>query len=318
MHDHGRVLVRVSYWCFLKGIGYGISTHTKLPSEVATLRFLEAHTTIPVPRVFFYDNDTDNAVGGAWMAMEYIKGVPANWMWQELSADQQHQLCTAIADVYSELMNIRLPQIGSLFQDLHGQFFVGPMTTMQFGENGQVPPDPHRCGPFLSVSEWLIAVASGYLKFSPRVPHTEQKQNRMKSVINEIRGSDLVRDDATPFVLDHVDFSMQNILIHRDNPTQISAVIDWEGARFVPMWAANPIFRWPMGFPAEESEHFLQVISERISENVPQWKDAFSHGTDDLRSLGDRAVHSTQAGEGEVDWTKPPYHHLSGNRFFKI
>ncbi|KAK0462213.1 hypothetical protein IW261DRAFT_1374782, partial [Armillaria novae-zelandiae] len=43
----------------------------KMRSEVATIRYVKEHTSIPVPDVLVYDPDWDRKVGGEWMLMKY-------------------------------------------------------------------------------------------------------------------------------------------------------------------------------------------------------------------------------------------------------
>lgn len=45
----------------------------KLESEVATLKYLAAHTNIPVRKVFAWDSDAANPVGAEYMIMEKLQ-----------------------------------------------------------------------------------------------------------------------------------------------------------------------------------------------------------------------------------------------------
>lgn len=40
--------------------------------QVATLKYLAAHTNIPVPKIFAWDSDAANPVGAEYMIMEKV------------------------------------------------------------------------------------------------------------------------------------------------------------------------------------------------------------------------------------------------------
>ncbi|KAK0432191.1 hypothetical protein EV421DRAFT_1850486 [Armillaria borealis] len=69
MAQAGLVFVRVSHHCVDEKCR---PMKSKMPSEVATSRYLKRHTSIPVPDALVYDSDSDNGVGGAWMIMEAL------------------------------------------------------------------------------------------------------------------------------------------------------------------------------------------------------------------------------------------------------
>lgn len=46
----------------------------KTESEVATLRYLRANTSVPVPEVYWYDANPYNRLGGEYIVMEKVRG----------------------------------------------------------------------------------------------------------------------------------------------------------------------------------------------------------------------------------------------------
>ncbi len=49
----------------------------KTESEVATLRYLRAHTSVPVPEVYWYDANPYNRLGGEYIVMEKVRAHPS-------------------------------------------------------------------------------------------------------------------------------------------------------------------------------------------------------------------------------------------------
>ncbi|KAK0462217.1 hypothetical protein IW261DRAFT_1528231 [Armillaria novae-zelandiae] len=258
-------------------------------SEVATMHYVKQHTTIPVADILIYDPDWDRKVGAEWMLMKYIDGIsPA-----KLSDDQWEALCTSVADIWSQLLRLRFKSIGSIYEqqdDSESRYFIGPMTYIP--STGCVAsPEASTSGPFSSTREWLVAVARGKLKSTRRIPSDfdyEQARKWQETVIDMVQKSPLLDSDALDheqIVLDHVDYSLHNILVDREDPTRIVAVADWERARTVPMWAANPVFRWPLFLPESKVAHLRQLMWDRICGQIPGWKFAIGDGGNDLRYL---------------------------------
>lgn len=50
---------------------------TKLHNEIATMQFIQDYSSLPVPRVFTYDTDADNAAKTAYMLIEMLPGIVA-------------------------------------------------------------------------------------------------------------------------------------------------------------------------------------------------------------------------------------------------
>ncbi|PBK85585.1 hypothetical protein ARMGADRAFT_1129110 [Armillaria gallica] len=105
---------------------------------------------------------------------------------------------------------------------------------------------------------------------------------------------------------------MQNIIVRSDDPTVIAGIIDWEGARTIPMWATNPRFMWPIFLPQEEQQHFHRVLGDHIMEKASEWCRAVVEETLPMRLLLERAKYST-ANPDAFDWSVPPRHFLSAD-----
>ncbi|KAK0227554.1 hypothetical protein IW262DRAFT_1454700 [Armillaria fumosa] len=157
-------------------------------------------------------------------------------------------------------------------------------------------PEVSTLGPFSSAREWLVAVAQGKLEPTRRILadfNYEQARKWQETI-----------------VLDHIDYSLHNILVDREDPTRVVAVADWEGARTVPMWAANPVFRWPLFLPESKVAHLRQLMRDRISRQIPGWEFITGDGGNDLRFL-ERQAYCSSVNPSVYDTGHPVRHQMS-------
>lgn len=112
---------------------YGFGANN-VPNEVLALRFVEANTTIPVPKVISYDWDR--------ITMEYIKGQTLQQAWPTLTPSQRSDVLAQLSDYIAQMRSLRGTYLGRL--DSEG--VVVPSTITRSG------------GPFQTMSEfhdWL-------------------------------------------------------------------------------------------------------------------------------------------------------------------
>lgn len=75
----------------------------KTRGEVATLQWVRANTSIPVPRVIAFDDSNNNEIGFEWILMERMPGSPAYQRWRKMSMDQKVSLTKQLAEYQAEL-----------------------------------------------------------------------------------------------------------------------------------------------------------------------------------------------------------------------
>ncbi|KAG7441129.1 uncharacterized protein BT62DRAFT_937370 [Guyanagaster necrorhizus] len=289
------LFIRVQ-WSILKHAGCGLAFPSTMRSEVSTIRFLKSRTKIPVPEILVHDLDADGKVGGEWMIMEYVDGENLSTIWRSLDTKQCEQVCLAMADVWVQIISNTFNSIGSIYERNGGEFMIGPMTRLASNRTSSIaPPQLEKCGPFSSVKSWLLATARRDLDYmeAPEDADTSSRcQHFIDDVVSKIEHFSFPYPDL-PLVLEHIDFAPRNILVSRTDPTKIVAVIDWEGSRSVPMWAANPNFTFPPeSVTEEERKRLLTLLTNRIISQVPAWERAIGEELQPLRILYDRATYS--------------------------
>ncbi|KAK4185146.1 hypothetical protein QBC35DRAFT_538378 [Podospora australis] len=85
-------------------------------SAIATLKYLTASTSIPVPEVYYHDlDDSDNNdVGAPFVLMERMPGRHLYNFWDTLSLDHKKAVLTQIASVILQFASLRFDAIGCL------------------------------------------------------------------------------------------------------------------------------------------------------------------------------------------------------------
>lgn len=124
------------------------------------------------------------------------------------------------------IASLTFDKIGSLREDSNGNFFVGPyidsMATAYPKHKGAVYNGLDSCnkGPFTSVSDWYRAMALLNRKFALEDPE-EDEEDRAATVGNyellaEFADKIVIEEfDHGPFVINHNDLTVQNILVGR-------------------------------------------------------------------------------------------------------
>jgi hypothetical protein len=123
-----------------------LENHAVTESGYATMEYVREHTTIPVPRIYFTNLDPTNPVGAPFALMEHVPGHSLLRIWKCLSIDQRLAVVKQIADIISQLAELRFGSIGSIT----GRG-IGPLQNKSSGTQELVR------GPFHSIKDYLMA-----------------------------------------------------------------------------------------------------------------------------------------------------------------
>ncbi|KAL8646385.1 MAG: hypothetical protein Q9226_006877 [Calogaya cf. arnoldii] len=160
--------------------GYGhLSEDTSgllLASEAATLRYIKAHSTIPVPDVFAYSSSKDNEVGIPYMLLSIASGSPLEDTWKNPGADEPNmthvdkaKIVTQLGVIAWQLSQLRFPQAGSIVEE-DGSFSVRTCLSrgMVLHERDELEDVPR--GPFNSEQEYFQSHLSAFLQHVKYLP----------------------------------------------------------------------------------------------------------------------------------------------------
>jgi len=210
--------------------------------------------------------------------MEKATGVQLFKVWDELKETSKLTIIKKLTEWESELMKINLPAHGCLY---HRQ------SISKDDRKTSLPPSIDRSrlhcigqscdpswsflseslvsGPWASLSEFGIALAKREIRRISREPKCGHAASRNGSADDQIALLEMTvrliqilgcHADLMPHAkptLSHTDLHMGNIFVSENDPSEISAIIDWQFTQIAPMFlqARWPVFlKPPKNYPA--------------------------------------------------------------------
>jgi aminoglycoside phosphotransferase (APT) family kinase protein len=258
--------VQHEQWSCLARVSHHIAPVEKLLSEVATMCQIKAHTSVPVPEVYFYDFDASNTVGAQYMFIERLPGRQLSSVWDQLSLDDKKSVVAALANALVQLSSLKFDQIGCLTKG--GK--VGPLLC-QHSEFFEY----RTTGPFASTLEYLLS-------YIPTDPEASEVFSSVRKVIESYMSTTKNSSISGPFRIIHADLSISNILLTYDgsgnSSPALSGVIDWECAHTGPAYYfyEYPGFIFddddPLGAVDHEAlrQHFADTLYKAFPEGSPE------------------------------------------------
>ena len=212
----------------------------RLSSEVATMQYVRAHTSVPVPRIIHHSVEVDSGgVGSPYIIMTKVDGVALSSIWDDMEESKREIVLRQVVDILLELASQRFDKVGMLFQqesDSKNAWYIMPY--VQVGPSTLDPDDTSvqwqaLSKTFTSVIDYWLAYANTKLKiiYDTRFGHVNKIYEYghtwfLCSLIPALYDPSL---DIGGFPLCPGDFHSQNIMIvDADTSPRISAVIDWE------------------------------------------------------------------------------------------
>lgn len=238
----------------------------KVRYEVATMRYIAANTTIPVPQVYHYGTAADNPIGlGPFIIMDYVEhhqNMCRELLDPERAIDERpilnpdigeeklEFLYSQIANILLQLSSLKFPQIGSLVEkedgvstSVEGRPLIMNMTDLVVHTNAPASILPSQT--YASTDEWYRALADMHmaqLAFQHNDAVEDEDDARDKYVARQLfrklaaeRRLDASAPDSSDdggFTLFSEDFRPANILLDKD--LRVVGVIDWEFAYAAP------------------------------------------------------------------------------------
>ncbi|KAI1113277.1 kinase-like protein [Nemania sp. NC0429] len=261
----------------------------KVQSEVATIRYLEEKTKIPVPHVHAFGPadtaDERNPLGLAFMIIDYIPGQSLDVVsFLEGPSERREHFYSQLIDILAELRQQEFDQAGSLMPDPCGTStpVLGPLQSMQLNElqvaRGceAVRPATYDSVAGFAWHQFEVLNQKYQLPLSEMGLRTAQLEvfglHNMKQCMSDYVESE---DSRGPFVLAHQDLRWSNIIV--DESLNIQAILDWEWTTTVPRqffipptWFAGRTPEWAAGVHYRIEYHwFFQVLRSKAETSQP-------------------------------------------------
>ncbi|OBT43157.1 hypothetical protein VE00_07719 [Pseudogymnoascus sp. WSF 3629] len=247
-------------------------------SEVATIRYLQANTSVPIPKILDWSDDPSNAIGSEYIIMEHAAGTQLHQKWPTMAIDQQIRCIDAIYRKLKEVVDIKFPAYGSVYfagssldstckRPLDQNFSVGPHCSARYWDcNGVILPHTVMASSISAFLESHVNSAPHNLRRYHGSVSTHLRLLEFgRAVINNMSKDHRIRDAAAP-TLFHPDLHKRNIFVSDDDPTVITSIIDWQSASIEPaFWYADEVPDFAITLPHPSLETQLEPNSEHCA-----------------------------------------------------
>ncbi|TVY45435.1 Altered inheritance of mitochondria protein, mitochondrial [Lachnellula occidentalis] len=231
-------------------------------SEVATMAYIRSFTKIPVPKVLDWSDDDSNSIGTEYIIMEHVSGVQLHEKWPSMSS-HQHMLCVkSVTFMVTEMAKLPFTAYGSLYFadgpidpkskiDFVNGFCIGPHCGTQYwdcnaGETRFYEERPPNRGPWSELQSYCSGLIDNGFSRIPKannlvdeLPYRGSVQEHLRllsiseKVITELIKAPMIQKVASPTLL-HPDIHKRNIYVSEDDPSCVTAIIDWQSTSIEP------------------------------------------------------------------------------------
>lgn len=221
----------------------------------------------PYPEVYFYDVNSDNALGAAFIVMDYLDGFPIPYH-RDLQFDHnyeilEHKIVKQICRIAHQLYSMRFKAIGGIYASQDKKVIIGPKSA----DNGRTTK------PFPTAKDYYHALTNDYwnnavskfLATSAEISESWTWDSATKlekelftanfhlQCLSTLDFSTLNND----FCLQHHDLSLRNILV--DKKFNIVGVIDWDEASTIPTTGFDPVLFCPADFQEKCWNYYAEI-----------------------------------------------------------
>lgn len=213
------------------GMHFGELEAQKMDSEYHTMRYIQAHTKLPLPEVIFWSSST-SLIGVPFGIISAVKGEPLCAEWDDMTEDKR---CIALQDAaryISQLHSFQFSQIGALRFSEEGSYShvgarielegVGTMDLLNPGQHFFRSTKAVANGPYLSLLSALIARIEAADKDTDHI--RRRSHIPILCALIETMPPELLTEGR--FCLHLPDFDWQNIYVGPDG--HVTGLIDWD------------------------------------------------------------------------------------------
>jgi hypothetical protein len=222
-------------------------------SEIVTMRYVATRTSIPIPRVHYYDLDPSNELGAPYMFMDkvfgkFIRPLPST------PIDDVPQVYSQFADIVLSLSRLTFPEIGMLSSD-----------------DTDGPSSMSHClfydltlrKPFKTASEYFTSRFQDFFdQKKTQVPSDENWIVMAWLCIQSIPHFLLPEMNNGPFPMHHPDLNNGNILY--DDSNNMVGVLDWTASGSFPWESAMaPPEALSVPYFPERRKMYIDIFEKR-------------------------------------------------------
>ncbi|KAJ5093269.1 hypothetical protein N7456_009130 [Penicillium angulare] len=220
-------------------------------SEVATVKYLQKKTDIPIPKILDWSSDAENHIGSEYIVMEHATGTSVWEKWSSMTIMQRVRFIDSVYKHLKTIPKLKFHAYGSIYFDSE---HMDPSFSIKALEDGFCI-GPH-CGrpDLLAYSNATIDKGLAKLPATDPDPTTLERplpfyQGSVETHIKLLEHARIllakmsedikVKYRALP-TLFHPDLHKRNIFVSDEDLTVITAFIDWQSASIEPaFWYAD-------------------------------------------------------------------------------
>ncbi|PGH28063.1 hypothetical protein AJ80_00319 [Polytolypa hystricis UAMH7299] len=263
--------------------------------EVATLKYVQQHATIPVPRELAWNCDSANDVGSEYIIMK-APGVQLYKKWGDMNGTAKLALIRHLVKLEAQLAFIHFPVSGSLYlRDSAGDtgecrplclnidpsqsYCIGPSADRSWciqSHMGTLKPEFSK-GPWSSLSDYGVNLAKRERFRLSCEQRTNDRPYRRRSANEEIadleastRIIELLRHkkltSLSKPILWHTDLLLGNIYVSEEELSHIVSIIDWQFISIGPLFMQAT---WPE-FLKPSYEYVCGAVQPQLPDNFEQ------------------------------------------------
>ncbi|KAI1120312.1 hypothetical protein F5Y10DRAFT_134548 [Nemania abortiva] len=264
-------------------VGKVMNADEKVEIEVAAMKLVRQHTSIPIPDIKAWGLAIDNPLGiGPFIMTAFIEGVGVDEILQNVDARimkddvSEHVIETIFRQTISfqlQLQQLNFPCIGSMTSasTTDGPGFSATISSRPFTkkahdflENGGVDVLGPRHKTYSSTSEYFNHIVHQDLQHLHRQLNSvdDAEDARDKFVYWNVMKALIARHsrDTGPFKFMCDDFQPANMIVDNDKDLKIIAVIDWEWSYAAPAQIVHSTPSWLL----IESPNAWPSVDERL------------------------------------------------------
>ncbi|KPM43827.1 hypothetical protein AK830_g2791 [Neonectria ditissima] len=203
----------------------GDDDKTAMLSEIATMKLIHKHTTIPIPQVFDFETSADQPFGSPYIFMEHLGGRTLdNGLAMAIPRPHHTKVAKQLANVFAELQSLTFSRIGRLWcgENTDQPVEIIPMawhstpgpldTSFEYFYNQRQSENREMIALHPDDPDWLTACWV------------------LKTSLTQMIIEDRVRG---PFPLCHLDLHYGNMLF--DSEYNLTGIVDWSSAQAAPL-----------------------------------------------------------------------------------
>ncbi|KAK3323755.1 kinase-like domain-containing protein [Cercophora scortea] len=261
----------------------------RIENEVATLRFIQQRTRIPVPEVVAFDDTDDNCIGSPYTLQKRVPGTRLLSLFPTMSHQERLKIAIELGGIYKQMLAVRSATPGIFVPSIEtpptaSGFGVAPLQLADPILLGQLQAPraidtqlvkPYREGaPAVSVYEMLTtlfrAERERLLGRNNKDTFGTKLIDRFSRMASDLEAEGWLVNDR--YTIAHWDLAPRNILVNPSGDQQaplITGILDWDCAILGPMFMTcePPLWIWAWSDDDEDED-------ERIANDDPATPEA--------------------------------------------